>query len=901
MTNKEANNLHTFRVVPLMPDVAVVIASFVIIHLLIFSIFASTYLVNAQNSSRTRPMNSILATGPTTTATKLNTTSAFIVFFNLQRIQTQLSLAQEALNKGDNYMAFAHAYIPHSVIFPSIKNLVEHLDDNKDHPAEKLESILTDLPFMIKAGSSSDIVRNTIAKDKDLVNSISNQILEAISKSNRIPIMLQTAVFLLGDAEKSYQLSNASISSNNYGTEAGQNNKGLNRHLLSQVDYENAAGLVNTSRSIYRQISASIWNNNKNSEVDLSFDQLDYLLRNQSSNQLVSSQIYSTEQNMGGQILQTQFSNIRVGNINANPNGNNLSYHSNQYTQYFSNIRKLLQEVVIDSQRSDYNSADQAAVTAYLDNFEYLEPPIEKHDAKLKSDLELGMREHLRQMIKEKMHYDKIGSFVNDVLISKLDKAQSILNSDSSYTGSTKGQNPSLLSSVNINGNKVITTATTKPLSTSSVVAGINAKPFADINTLGKGFGIYTGERRNMGQASDASKVSVRNNIDHIRLSLEDMLRQYGKGSYDEALSKSRSAYLDSYENIEVPLRPINPDFTLNMEIKFAELRNLIQAKASYEKLQDKVFEIRQGLDESERLVSGTGAIAPTIAFSTSFSIIFREGLESALIIGAILTYLEASRNERFKKHVFYGIAIAVSATAITWFIAQYIIEISGVNRELIEAIAGISAVAVLFWVSFWVLNKVETKKWIEFVKAKVWKATTTGSVLVFVMLSFFTVYREGFETVLFYQAMLSFAKYMEFFVIAGLILGLAIIVGVAFLIRKLGKKLPLRVLFGLTMAIGAYMSIAFMGNTIRSFQEAGYIPITDMIGIIPRLDINLANMTGIHPTLETIVAQIVLLSIYLVGSFYILILQPKRKKAIEISRKSMSDLDKGKRESSSK
>lgn len=98
---------------------------------------------------------------------------------------------------------------------------------------------------------------------------------------------------------------------------------------------------------------------------------------------------------------------------------------------------------------------------------------------------------------------------------------------------------------------------------------------------------------------------------------------------------------------------------------------------------------------------------------------------------------------------------------------------------------------AVLFWVSFWILNKVETKKWIEFVKAKVWKATTTGSVMVFVMLSFFTVYREGFETVLFYQAMLSFAKYMEWYVAAGLLSGLAIITGVTFLVRRLGKSCP--------------------------------------------------------------------------------------------------------------
>jgi high-affinity iron transporter len=236
---------------------------------------------------------------------------------------------------------------------------------------------------------------------------------------------------------------------------------------------------------------------------------------------------------------------------------------------------------------------------------------------------------------------------------------------------------------------------------------------------------------------------------------------------------------------------------------------------------------------------------------------------------------------------------IAAAATAVTWFIAEYIIEISGASRELIEAIAGISAVAVLFWVSFWVLNKIETKKWIEFVKAKVWRATTTGSVMVFVMLSFFTVYREGFETVLFYQAILSFAKYMEWYVIVGMVLGLAVIIGVALGVRKLGKKLPLRVLFGLTMGIGAYMSIAFIGNAIREFQEVGYISTTHLIGIIPRLDINLATMTGIHPTLETIIAQVVLLSVYVIGSLYILIMQPRKKKAIEASRKSMADLEK--------
>jgi high-affinity iron transporter len=96
-------------------------------------------------------------------------------------------------------------------------------------------------------------------------------------------------------------------------------------------------------------------------------------------------------------------------------------------------------------------------------------------------------------------------------------------------------------------------------------------------------------------------------------------------------------------------------------------------------------------------------------------------------------------------------------------------------------------------------------------------------------------------------------------------------------------------------MGIGAYMSIAFMGNAIREFQEVGYISTTHLIGIVPRFDINLATMTGIHPTLETIVAQLILLSVYIIGSLYILIIQPRKKKAIEASRKSMADLEKRK------
>ena len=824
-----------------------------VILIIINGFISPNFLVYAENVPSTKTIKT----------TRTEGTDVLLVTVNLARIQTQIMLTEKSLAEGDSYMAFAHAYIPHSVIFPSIKNILEK-DVNNSDSINRLESGLADLAFMIKSEISMDKMKQKIKEFNTILDGFDIQIINPVIQTNK-SLIAQTTILLLNDADKSYQLANAATLNGSAGQKIG------NVQEFSKVDYQNALGLVNVSKSNYDKIASSV-SKNRNSEINLLFAQLQSYMTKKLDKVEISRLISSIEKTVEDSISSFP---PRTGKMEIINQGSD----TNGYTQYFAMIQHLLHNVTREVKSGDYQKAEQYAITAYLDNFEYLEPPIEKHDHGLKTTIEIQMRDQLRQMLEDKAPSGVIVTFVNNILL-RLDNAETLLNSQSfqSSTGSQKGTNAVTTRDIT---NQTAKTSETK------------GKTFADIQELSRGFGIYTGERNEIGQTDESSKGVVRDNIDQIRLKLDNVLQEYKEKKYDESLSASRSAYLDSYENIEIPLRPINPDFTLDMEIKFAQLRNLIQSKVPYESVQAKIIEIRQGLDESERLVTGTGVIAPTIAFSTSFTIIFREGLESALIIGAILTYLEASRNERFKKHVYYGIAIAAAGTAVTWFIAEYIIQISGASRELIEAIAGISAVAVLFWVSFWVLNKVETKKWIEFVKAKVWHATTTGSVTVFIMLSFFTVYREGFETVLFYQAMLSFAKYMEWYVIAGLLIGLVVIVGIVFLIKRIGKKLPLRVLFGLTMGVGAYMSIAFIGNAVRSFQEIGYISTTHLIGIIPRLDINLAKMTGIHPTLETVIAQLILLCVYVVGSLYILVIQPRRKKAIETSRKSMADFGK--------
>lgn len=613
-------------------------------------------------------------------------------------------------------------------------------------------------------------------------------------------------------------------------TPSGGNSNTIIASILSEADeqYQTAIqndttesyfltlSLIEHSKLILEQNQSS--DNRLNQELNSFFHDLDKLVSNKSDFVVVGNLITAIQRDL----VQTETITIDKANL-------------------YGVIRNLYSELFIAVNSGDYLTAEEIAIEAYLENFEYLESDIGKVDETLLNSLEINMREKLRDMIVQKETSTVIITFIENSILPDLAKAETMTSKLTSVIDTSLSSEKDL---------------------------------------------------KSMGDTSEDQKSGVKNKIDIIREQLEETLLHYSRGDTQSAHASARSAYLDSYEFVEIPLRAIDPDFTLEVEYQFATLRNLIKQEAPKEEIQDVIIGIRRNLDESERIVSGIGTLAPSIAFTSSFAIIFREGLESVLILGAITTYLEASRNNQFKKYIYYGVIAAFAATAVTWIIASYIIEISGANRELIEAIAALSATAVLFYVSFWVLNKIEHKKWMEFVKAKVWQATATGSVMVFVMLSFFTVYREGFETVLFYQAMSGFAKYMEIYVGLGFVVGIISLLGLYFVMRKLGRKLPLRVLFGLTMGVGAYLSIAFLGNAIRELQILEIVPYTGLIGIMPRLDINLAMMTGIYPTLETIIAQVILLGVYLFASSYILILRPRKELQLVSMRKSRNISD---------
>src|SRR5205814_6596496 len=106
--------------------------------------------------------------------------------------------------------------------------------------------------------------------------------------------------------------------------------------------------------------------------------------------------------------------------------------------------------------------------------------------------------------------------------------------------------------------------------------------------------------------------------------------------------------------------------------------------------------------------------VAPTFALVTAFSIIFREGLEAALVVVAVLAYLEASNMRRLKRPVLLGVAGGVVVSAVAWLLLNTLITLAPVGREMLEAVVSVVAVGVLFWVSFWLLRKLDNKRWLE-------------------------------------------------------------------------------------------------------------------------------------------------------------------------------------------
>src|SRR3954447_3200117 len=365
--------------------------------------------------------------------------------------------------------------------------------------------------------------------------------------------------------------------------------------------------------------------------------------------------------------------------------------------------------------------------------------------------------------------------------------------------------------------------------------------------------------------------------IDRASALLDQSLEAAKAGDRDRAYQLARDAYLDHYEFVEIPMRLRDPNKVLDTEFKFARLRNDIRDGAPLDRIRRDVADVRSGLVASDRVLADKGVAAPAVAFAFSFSILFREGIEAVLLIAILLGSLSAGSAQNFRRPLGWGVAAAVGATALTWALATLVIDIAPLSREVLEAVTALLAVVVLIAVSFWLVSRLEHRRRQEFMRARVASAMAAGTTAAFVGLGFTAVYREGFETVLFYQALSLFAEGLTLWVVLGAVVASIALGGVGYAILRLGKRLPLKPMLVGGAGVLLLMSVAFVGTAIRSLQDADLLTATPVAH--PRLPVFLAELTGIRPTSQGLVVQAALLGVYAVGAAYVFAWQPARRR----------------------
>jgi high-affinity iron transporter len=382
--------------------------------------------------------------------------------------------------------------------------------------------------------------------------------------------------------------------------------------------------------------------------------------------------------------------------------------------------------------------------------------------------------------------------------------------------------------------------------------------------------------------SSSAQVKRAQDEVQQARTLVARALAEVKAGDRDRAYRDARSAYLDHFEVVEIPLRLRDASVVLDAEFAFAKLRNDIRDGEPVDQVRHDVRDVRSLLTDVDRLLASKGLAAPALAFGFSFSILFREGVEAVLLIALLLGSLAAGSASNYRRPLALGVLAAVGATAVTWLLATLVIDIAPVNRELLEAITALAAVVVLVIVSFWLIARLEQRRRMEFMRARLAAAMAAGSTAAFVGLGFTAVYREGFETVLFYQALALFAQGLELWVVLGAVAAAASLAAVGYAILGMGRKLPLKPMLVTGASILLLLSVAFVGNAIRSLQEADALGVTPVHAGWARPPVFVAELTGIHPTQEGLITQAAMLLVYALGAVYVFAWLPRRRRALE-------------------
>ncbi|MFN8112593.1 MAG: FTR1 family protein [Solirubrobacterales bacterium] len=364
---------------------------------------------------------------------------------------------------------------------------------------------------------------------------------------------------------------------------------------------------------------------------------------------------------------------------------------------------------------------------------------------------------------------------------------------------------------------------------------------------------------------------------DLIQISLDQMEAAVSAGQPQTAEQARLTAYAFFEFGPEIKLKAFDPGLSTEIEglmwygaRGFDGLASQIADNAGARDIRTTRLELDDALEDAQAK-TGEGESATTV-ITNSALIVFREGLEAILIIAAITASMIGTKRE-LRRPILRGALLAVPASIALFFVAILILDSLSQYGEKLEAVVGLVAIGVLLLVLNWFFHKVYWTEWIkghrerskELMAEGVGAAAgaAAGTITGLYLLGFTSVFREGFETVLFLQSLqLSSGTGI---VLGGVTLGLLATAVVGYATFALERKLPYKRLLIVTGVLIALVLIVLVGNTVRTLQGVGWLPITPLDVDLP---LWMGTWLGIFPTVESLVAQVAAFA-FVVGSYF--------------------------------
>jgi high-affinity iron transporter len=347
--------------------------------------------------------------------------------------------------------------------------------------------------------------------------------------------------------------------------------------------------------------------------------------------------------------------------------------------------------------------------------------------------------------------------------------------------------------------------------------------------------------------------------IETSRLRLRESVEAYRQGRATQAHDLAVSGYLEGFELVEVALDALDHRLRTSVEAEMIRYRGLLRAGAPLPRVEEQAAAIEHLLVQARDLLGASGLPA-SATFVSALVILLREGLEALLVVAALYALLVQAGRRDALPYIHWGWVIALLLGGITWVAASSVVTISGATREMTEGVTALVAAGVLLYVGFWMHGKSHARQWQAYLSQRLHGALSGRAVWTLALVSFLAVYREAFETVLFYQALaLQAGPNGGVPLLGGLLAGTAALLLIGWAVIRGGVRLPLGVFFGAGSLLLALLAVVLAGKGIVALQEAGWLPIHPVS--FPSLP-----LLGVYPNLQSLLLQAVLVVLVAAG-----------------------------------